>query len=191
MVDNISIMDQVYEVQILVSKLKYLKVEVPESFQVGAIIAKLPSKWNDYRKKLLHTIEAFFLKQIQEHLHIEEKTRKQVRNFVNKSVTKVKNAQKFGRENKRNFSETSKFDDNGNNKKGKACYNCRKKGHYKRECRFLKKQRREELNINVQHSNKTNLVEQEPTELIAMLSKLWIEMLTQLHMASISKTDEW
>ena len=55
MVDNISIMDQVHEFQVLVTKLKDLKVVVPESLQVGGIIAKLPTTWNDYRKKLLHT----------------------------------------------------------------------------------------------------------------------------------------
>lgn len=58
-------MDQVHELQILVSKLKDLEVEVPESFQVGAIRAKLPPKWNDYRKKLLYTTQAFSLEEIQ------------------------------------------------------------------------------------------------------------------------------
>lgn len=76
-------------------------------------------------------------------------------------------------------------------KKGRTCYNCGKKWHYKREYRFLKKQRREEPNINVQNSNKANLVEQELTELIAMLSELRIGMITEFHMASVSKTDEW
>ncbi|XP_058006463.1 uncharacterized protein LOC131181623 [Hevea brasiliensis] len=61
MVDNISVMYQVHELHVLVSKLKDLKVIVPESLQVGGIIAKLPSSWNDYRKKLLHTTEDFSL----------------------------------------------------------------------------------------------------------------------------------
>ena len=55
MVDSVSVMDQVHELQVLVSKLKDLKVEVPESLQVGGIISKLPPSWNNYRKKLLHT----------------------------------------------------------------------------------------------------------------------------------------
>jgi hypothetical protein len=68
MVDNISVMDQVQELQVLVNKLKDLKVIVAENLQVGAIIAKLPPSWNDYRKKLIHTTEDFTIEQIQKHL---------------------------------------------------------------------------------------------------------------------------
>ena len=89
MVDNVSIMDQVHEFQVLVSKLKDLKVVVPESLQVGGIIAKLPTTWNDYRKKLLHTTEEFSLEQIQKHLRIEEETRIHVKNFASESATKI------------------------------------------------------------------------------------------------------
>jgi hypothetical protein len=42
MVDNISVMYQVHELQVPVNKLPDLKVEVSEPLQVGAIIAKLP-----------------------------------------------------------------------------------------------------------------------------------------------------
>lgn len=42
MFDNISVLDQVHELRTLVPKLKDLKVEVPGSLQVGAIIAKSP-----------------------------------------------------------------------------------------------------------------------------------------------------
>lgn len=48
-------MDQVHELQVLVNKLRDLKVEVSEPQEVGAIIAKLPPNWNAYRKKLIHT----------------------------------------------------------------------------------------------------------------------------------------
>lgn len=64
MKDNISMLDQVHQLQILVSKLKDIKVDVPEPLQVGAIIAELPPTWNDYRKKLVHTTEDFTLEQI-------------------------------------------------------------------------------------------------------------------------------
>ncbi|PKI61206.1 hypothetical protein CRG98_018397 [Punica granatum] len=74
--DSVPIMDQVHELQILVSRLRDLKVIIPESLQVGAIISKLPSSWNDYRKKLLHIAEDFTVEKILRHLRIEEETRK-------------------------------------------------------------------------------------------------------------------
>lgn len=61
MIDNKSIMDQVDELLVLISRLRDLKVEVSEQLQVAAIIAKLPTTWNDYRKKLLHTSEDFII----------------------------------------------------------------------------------------------------------------------------------
>ncbi|PKI51909.1 hypothetical protein CRG98_027742 [Punica granatum] len=76
MLDSIPIMDQVHELQILVSRLRDLKVIIPESLQVGAIISKLPSSWNDYRKKLLHMVEDFTVEKILRHLRIEEENRK-------------------------------------------------------------------------------------------------------------------
>ena len=44
MVDTKSILDQIHELHIIVTKLQELKVEISKSFQVGAIIAKLPPK---------------------------------------------------------------------------------------------------------------------------------------------------
>ena len=55
--DNILVLDHVHELQILVNKLRHLSINIPESFQVGAIIAKLPPSWNNFRKKLLHMSE--------------------------------------------------------------------------------------------------------------------------------------
>ncbi|XP_024042241.1 uncharacterized protein LOC127899364 [Citrus sinensis] len=75
MVDTKSILDQIHELQIIVAKLRELKVEISKSFQVGAIIAKLPQSWNDYKKKLLHSKENITLEELQKHLVIEEETR--------------------------------------------------------------------------------------------------------------------
>lgn len=74
MKDNVSILDQVHEFLILISKFKDLNITIPEKLIVGGIIAKLPPSWNGYRKKLLHTSEEFTLDQIQKHLRIEEET---------------------------------------------------------------------------------------------------------------------
>ena len=61
MLDNVSVLDQMHELQILVYKLNDLSIKILELFQVGAIIAKLPPSWNNYRKKLLHMVEELTL----------------------------------------------------------------------------------------------------------------------------------
>ncbi|XP_050918626.1 uncharacterized protein LOC127136064 [Lathyrus oleraceus] len=69
------ILPQVHEFQVLVNKIKAVKIDIPETFQVGVIIAKLPPSWKGYRKKLLHSFEDFSLEKIQKHLRIEEESK--------------------------------------------------------------------------------------------------------------------
>ncbi|GAV86876.1 UBN2_2 domain-containing protein [Cephalotus follicularis] len=54
MVDTKPVLEQVHELQVIVNKIRGRKIVLPESFQVGAIIAKLPPFWKDYGKKFLH-----------------------------------------------------------------------------------------------------------------------------------------
>ena len=64
MLDGKPILPQVHELQVIVNKLRAAKIELPEQFQVGAIITKLPSSWKGYWKKLLHNSEDFSLEKI-------------------------------------------------------------------------------------------------------------------------------
>ncbi|KAL5553812.1 hypothetical protein UlMin_041213 [Ulmus minor] len=50
MVETKPTLDQIHELKIMVTKLRELNVEIYESFQVGAIITKLPSRNNRKRK---------------------------------------------------------------------------------------------------------------------------------------------
>nr|GFB29875.1 hypothetical protein [Tanacetum cinerariifolium] len=113
MEDNVSILDQVHEFLILVSKFKNLNIEIPKKLLVGAIITKLPSAWHNYRKKLMHTSEDFTLDQIQKHLQIEEKTRIREKNMNGASSSKV------------NYVDSGK-NNKGNNKKRKGTWNSSK-----------------------------------------------------------------
>ena len=117
-----------HELQILVSKLKDLKVEVGEPLQVEVIIAKLPPSWNDYRKKLLHSSEIFTLDQLQKHFRIEEEIRiRDGKRLGVESGSKVnfvdvnKAGNNFGNksENKRKNHESSSSNDS---KKNKTCF---------------------------------------------------------------------
>ena len=145
--DHKSVMDQVDELLILVSRLKDFKIEVSEPLQVAAVIAKLPTTWNDYRKKLLHTSEDFTIDQLIKHIQIEEKSRIHENKFILETGSKVnfiessnKHVNKVGYrlENKRKQADVSS-DNTANNKKNKSCFFCGKKGHFKKECRFYKK----------------------------------------------------
>ncbi|WKA00091.1 hypothetical protein VitviT2T_018481 [Vitis vinifera] len=73
--DEKPLLPQIHELQVIVNKLKVLKIELPEAFQVGAIMAKLPSSWKGYRKRILHKSEDYSLEEIQKHLRIEEESR--------------------------------------------------------------------------------------------------------------------
>ncbi|KAJ4955578.1 hypothetical protein NE237_012361 [Protea cynaroides] len=68
-------------------------------------------------------------------------------------------------------------------KSNKSCYHCKKKGHFKHDCRYRKKQKME-------NANAANLVEQE-NALVAMISDLYIGMITELNMAAVTKTFDW
>ena len=56
------------------NKFSTLNIVLPKKFLVGAIIAKLPSSWSGYRKKILHKIEDIYLEEILKHLRIEEES---------------------------------------------------------------------------------------------------------------------
>ncbi|KAK3011183.1 hypothetical protein RJ639_011462 [Escallonia herrerae] len=76
MVDDKPVLEQVHALQVIVNKIRALKINLPEWFQVGVIIPKLPYSWKDYRTKLLHKSEDFTLEQFQKHLRIEKESRK-------------------------------------------------------------------------------------------------------------------
>ncbi|XP_041025512.1 uncharacterized protein LOC121265917 [Juglans microcarpa x Juglans regia] len=134
MVDNLSVLDQVHELQVLVNKLRDLSISIPKSFQAGAIIAKLPPSWNNYRKKLMRMAEELTLEQIRKHLQIEEQSIIRDENHFDSEV-KVNSIQE-GDDRKQNYLKTKKgntFKKNystNKDKKNKPCLNCGKKGHY-------------------------------------------------------------
>ncbi|KAH9725877.1 hypothetical protein KPL70_008036 [Citrus sinensis] len=183
MVDTKSILDQIHELQIIVAKLRELKVEISESFQVGAIIAKLPQSWNDYRKKLLHSKDNITLEELQKYLVIEEETRSHESNDKHDSTkVNVVEASKFSKNFK--VKNDKKFKKSNTQKFSRNCFFCGKKGHRQSDCRFKKK--KEEVN-----THKDNVIENKSEEICAMVSEMQIGMITETNMAEIRSYDWW
>ncbi|GJR87319.1 zinc finger, CCHC-type containing protein [Tanacetum coccineum] len=165
MEDNVSILDQVHEFLILVSKFKNLNIEIPEKLMVGAIITKLPYSWHNYRKKLMHTLEDFTLDHIQKHLRIKEETRIREKNLNGASSSKV------------NYVDSGK-NSKGNDKKRKGACNSSKDN----------KKDKKPLSEVVCYK----CVEQvDTTEFTATVSEINIGMIQELHMANVSTTNDW
>ncbi|XP_022717833.1 uncharacterized protein LOC111276355 [Durio zibethinus] len=148
--DDKPIMDQVHELQILVSKLSELEIKVPDSLQVGAILSKLPHSWNGYRKKVMHSTDTFTIEEFQTHIQIEAENHARDALFL-------------------------------------RGYNVNYKGHLIKDCKF----KNAGIKIGSSSENKTNLVEQEINELIAIVIDMQIGMIIEVYMVTANKSSDW
>ncbi|GKV04962.1 hypothetical protein SLEP1_g17039 [Rubroshorea leprosula] len=189
MKDDISIMDQVHELQILVSRMSELEIKIPDSLQVGAILSKLPPSWNDYRKKVLHSDEILTMEQFQTHLQIEAENRSRDTILAPLKVNHVSqsSAKPFQNKLKPQQQKFSPFK-KASFKKNQPCFHCGKKGHFIKDCKFRKNARNFGSGIHAETSNKANLIEH---ELISMVSEMQIGMVTELNMENPTKSMDW
>ena len=161
---------------------------------MGTIIAKLPPSWNNFRKKLLHISEDLTLEQFGQHLQIEEESRVRDRTNTNSkvNVNNVSNIQsasssKTDKHLKVNKSESDFKKNNSKNpnkdKKNRACFHYGKKGHYIHECKLLKNKKKDEEGNVIE----MNVIE----DIVAMVSGIHIDMITEVHMAVIANPFDW
>ncbi|XP_024021739.1 uncharacterized protein LOC112091710 [Morus notabilis] len=182
--DTKSVLDQIHELQVAVTKLHELKVKIFKSLRVGAIITKLPQSWIGYRKKLLHRRDDITLEELQEHLRIKEETksRDSKGKIIDSSKVNVAEASKFSKNFKVNNDKKFKKPGNGQKKFFENCFFCEKKGHRQNDCRYKKK--KEQVN-----TNKANTVEEKSEDICAMVSEMQIGMITETNMA-VTKSSE-
>ncbi|XP_022880640.1 uncharacterized protein LOC111397908 [Olea europaea var. sylvestris] len=76
MVDSKTVILQVQELQIVLSDIHAERMKLSESFQVAALIEKLPPSWKDFKNYLKHKRKEMKLKDIIVRLRIEEDNRK-------------------------------------------------------------------------------------------------------------------
>ncbi|GKV02145.1 hypothetical protein SLEP1_g14614 [Rubroshorea leprosula] len=188
MKDDISIMDQVHELQILVSRMSELEIKIPDALQVGAVLSKLPPSWNDYRKKVLHSDEILTMEQFQTHLQIEAENRSRDAILAPLKVNYVsQNSAKPFQNKLKPLKKNSAFK-KVSFKKSQPCYHCGKKGHFIKDCKFRNNARNFGSGTSAETSNKANLIEH---ELVAMVSDMQVGMVTELNMANPTKSMDW
>jgi len=77
MVDNVSIMEQLHEIERILNNYKQHKLHMDETIIVSSIIDKLPPSWKDFKRNMKHKKEDISLEQLGNHLRLEEEYRKQ------------------------------------------------------------------------------------------------------------------
>ncbi|XP_008779653.1 uncharacterized protein LOC103699411 [Phoenix dactylifera] len=137
--DNKPILNQVHDLQLIVHQIIAEGIPIDEKFQVGTIIAKLPSSWKDYRKTLKRKGDFLNLESLQRQLRIEE-ARLRDKQEENAKMTKAAHVVEIdNKKGKRPWAGDSSTKENNKKKKKGACHFCKKKGHYIKECRLKKK----------------------------------------------------
>lgn len=144
MVDSRPVMEQYNKLMRILGQFEQHKMNMDESISVSSVIDKLPPSWKDFKHTLKHQKEELSLVQLGSHLRIEEGLRVQEsgkgkeKEIPGSSVNMVED-DKNQKNNK--FGKRKKKDDNqkSSNKKAKlVCWNCKKPGHMKRDCRLRK-----------------------------------------------------
>ncbi|XP_073042015.1 uncharacterized protein [Primulina eburnea] len=149
MIDSKPIMTQVQELQVILQEIHSEGMNLSDSFQVVAMIEKLPPMWKDFKNYLKHKRKEMNLEDLIVRLRIEEEDRASERKAGKSNFEAKENLVE------QNSSKKRKHQGNGP-KKGKAkkfkgnCYNCGKPNHLARDCRERKgnqKKPRDQVNI--------------------------------------------
>lgn len=150
MVDSRPIMEQMHEIERILNNYKQHKMHMDETIIVSSIIDKLPPSWKDFKRSLKHKKEDISLDQLGNHLRLEEEYRKQedTKDQYTHEKAYVIEGGKSRKSNEEKDQDDEEGHDNNNgnshNKRKKgSCFHCGKPGHYKSECRFLKKMNKE------------------------------------------------
>ncbi|KAK2997685.1 hypothetical protein RJ639_025752, partial [Escallonia herrerae] len=89
MTDDRHISVQVRELQLIANDICVTGMVLDENFHVGAIVAKLPPTWKEYRNKLKHNKKYLALDQLMQHLQIEEETSNHENELAKEIVVKA------------------------------------------------------------------------------------------------------
>jgi len=146
MQDSKTVISQVQDIQLILHDILAEGMTLSESFQVAAIIEKLPPAWKDFKNYLKHKRKEMKLEELIMRLRIEEDNRNSEKKTGNQIMQAKANVVEQGQSSKSN-NKKRKHDGKGpkqgskggNNKKFKGkCYVCGGDGHRAKDCRSRK-----------------------------------------------------
>ncbi|XP_073019279.1 uncharacterized protein [Primulina eburnea] len=140
MVDSKSVMSRVQELQLLLHEIHAEGMSLSESFQVAALIEKLPPLWKYFKNYLKHKRKEMGLEDLIVRLKIEEDN-KSTEAKTSKMVARVNIVDSSFKGTKRKFEkQPQQGQQSPNKKKFKGTfYNCEKQNHMAKDCRKPKK----------------------------------------------------
>ena len=155
MVDSNTMVNQVQQLQVILHEIHAKGMMLSKTFQVAAIIEKLPLVWKDFKNYLKHKRKEMSIEDLIIRLLIEEDNK----GFKKKRTHNPGEA-------KANFvehSQSSKFKKANNEVKGstlgpkggiskkqkfqRKCFKCEKKGHKSLDCNLPKRNKAKEANV--------------------------------------------
>ncbi|GJX21867.1 pol polyprotein [Tanacetum coccineum] len=195
--DSKTVITQVQDLQVLLHDIHAEGMTLSETFQVAAIIEKLPPSWVEFKNYLKHKRKEMSVEDLVVRLCIEEDNKLAQKNTYTSDSAKANMVEHVGSSSKSNSKATGKGKKKNDKKsKGKAeylapkagivkqkfqgtCYNCDQPGHRAANCKMPKR-------VNPRQANMVN----DNVDMIAMVSDV-IAMISEVNLVGSNNSGWW
>ncbi|XP_068312433.1 uncharacterized protein [Pyrus communis] len=135
MTDSKKVINQVQELQLILHEIHAEGMSLSETFQVAAVIEKLPPAWKDFINYLKHKRKEMGLEDLIVRLRIEEDNRCPEKKSNSQFMQAKAHIVEGGPKNNKKRKHSGESSSQGNFKKFKGkCFVCNKTGHRASEC---------------------------------------------------------